>query len=233
MDSNNGKTKKRRGRPAKGRDPSITLRLPGELIAWIDQEAIESEITRSEMIRRLVEESRLNVPADLRRIRTAYHEAGHAVVARALGVEVFNVSIVPSESALGFVNHKSQPRIFFYETDVVETHLMILMAGRESEKMNLGFFHNDGGDRRDRRDMKPFIRLYKTAKGEKVDESIEKLRDKTVSLVMIDFKRSIRQVAQALLSAQSLNQKRLDQIIAMTGEKAQARNKPQSRLEGR
>lgn len=226
MNVNNGKTQKSRGRPAKGREPSITLRLPNELIVWIDQETAASEVGRSEMVRRLIEESRLDVPGELRRVRTAYHEAGHAVVARALGVEVLNVSIVADDIVLGSVSHKIPTRIIFFETDVVETHLMILMAGRESEKMNLGFFHNDGGDRRDRRDMKPFIRLYKTAKGAKVDESLEELRNKTVSLVMIDFKESIRQVARALLSAKTLDQKRLDQIIAKTGEKADPRNKP-------
>ncbi len=50
-----GKTKKR-GRPATGRDPSVTIRLPASLLEWLDAKADNG---RSEVIRRLLEESRL------------------------------------------------------------------------------------------------------------------------------------------------------------------------------
>jgi hypothetical protein len=50
-----GKTAKR-GRPATGRDPSVTIRLPASLIEWIDGRA---DSGRSDLIRRLLEESRL------------------------------------------------------------------------------------------------------------------------------------------------------------------------------
>jgi Arc/MetJ-type ribon-helix-helix transcriptional regulator len=47
--------RKRRGRPATGRDPVSAVRLPAELTASIDKWSEDHETNRSEAIRRLVE----------------------------------------------------------------------------------------------------------------------------------------------------------------------------------
>jgi Arc/MetJ-type ribon-helix-helix transcriptional regulator len=47
--------KKRRGRPATGKDPLVSARLPQALIDQIEQWSASAEVTRSEAIRRLVE----------------------------------------------------------------------------------------------------------------------------------------------------------------------------------
>lgn len=47
--------KKRRGRPATGRDPHIAARMPVELIAEVEAWASVNDATRSEAFRRLVE----------------------------------------------------------------------------------------------------------------------------------------------------------------------------------
>jgi hypothetical protein len=47
--------KKRRGRPATGKDPHIAARMPSELIADVEAWAVANDTTRSEAIRRLVE----------------------------------------------------------------------------------------------------------------------------------------------------------------------------------
>jgi hypothetical protein len=47
--------KKRRGRPATGKDPHITSRMPSGLIAKVDAWATANITTRSAAIRRLVE----------------------------------------------------------------------------------------------------------------------------------------------------------------------------------
>jgi hypothetical protein len=47
--------KKRRGRPATGRDPHVTSRMPSELIAEVDAWATANETTRSDAFRKLVE----------------------------------------------------------------------------------------------------------------------------------------------------------------------------------
>jgi predicted fused transcriptional regulator/phosphomethylpyrimidine kinase len=47
--------KKRRGRPATGKDPHIAARMPSALITEVEAWAAANDTTRSEAIRRLVE----------------------------------------------------------------------------------------------------------------------------------------------------------------------------------
>jgi hypothetical protein len=47
--------KKRRGRPATGKDPHIAARMPPKLIAEVETWAAANQTTRSEAFRRLVE----------------------------------------------------------------------------------------------------------------------------------------------------------------------------------
>ncbi|WP_430642911.1 ribbon-helix-helix protein, CopG family [Bradyrhizobium stylosanthis] len=47
--------KKRRGRPATGKDPLVSARLPKPMIADIEAWAIANGVGRSEALRRLVE----------------------------------------------------------------------------------------------------------------------------------------------------------------------------------
>jgi Arc/MetJ-type ribon-helix-helix transcriptional regulator len=47
--------KKKRGRPATGRDPMVSSRIPEDVVSAIDQWAEYNETTRSDAIRRLVE----------------------------------------------------------------------------------------------------------------------------------------------------------------------------------
>jgi Arc/MetJ-type ribon-helix-helix transcriptional regulator len=46
---------KKRGRPATGRDPAITVRLPSKVITDINRWASDNSVGRSEAIRRLLE----------------------------------------------------------------------------------------------------------------------------------------------------------------------------------
>ena len=47
--------KKRRGRPATGKDPHVAARMPTGLIAEVEAWAVANDATRSEAIRRLVD----------------------------------------------------------------------------------------------------------------------------------------------------------------------------------
>jgi hypothetical protein len=47
--------KKRRGRPAIGKDPLVSARMPAELIARVERWAEANETSRSEAVRKLVE----------------------------------------------------------------------------------------------------------------------------------------------------------------------------------
>ena len=227
-----GKTKKKRGRPATGRDPSVTIRLPADLLSWIDREAGSKQTGRSDMIRRLIEESRLGVPEHLARLRTAFHEAGHAVVARALGLPIDHVTILPTERSLGHVqngesvldthvrlNIENHHRGRGYDSESARcSHIMMLMAGREAEQMVLGFHHPTGGDRHDRRLISRFAKPISPVQYRK--SILDNLRSATMWMVMKDFPKSITQVARALLTAKTLDQKRVDKIIAATGERS-------------
>lgn len=53
--------KRKPGRPATGRDPSVTIRLPATLLKWIDGKAS----ARSETIRRLIEIGRQTPPGQI------------------------------------------------------------------------------------------------------------------------------------------------------------------------
>jgi metal-responsive CopG/Arc/MetJ family transcriptional regulator len=48
-------TPKKRGRPATGRDPLITVRLPPELIEEIAEEAARLKLGRSQVIREAIQ----------------------------------------------------------------------------------------------------------------------------------------------------------------------------------
>lgn len=229
-----GKTKIKRGRPATGRDPSVTIRLPSALLTWIDAQAERTDIGRSEMIRRLIEELRLGVPQDVSRIRTAYHEAGHAVMARALGLLITIATVEPELKTLGYVGvHLG--RINRGDQLAICSHIMCSMAGREAEMMVLGFFHDEKSDRVDRRHIRR-LQLLLALPGsdpwksylEDVETGLvlEMLRDKTMSAVMLDLKESIKRVASALLRSESLVQSQIDAIIAATGESVTDWNRP-------
>jgi hypothetical protein len=47
--------KKVRGRPATGKDPHVTARMPNDLIVQVEAWATANDTSRSEAIRRLVE----------------------------------------------------------------------------------------------------------------------------------------------------------------------------------
>lgn len=226
---NLGKTEKKRGRPATGRDPSVTIRVPSPLLAWIDEQAKQCETGRSDMVLRLIEESSLGVPQRLRTIRIAYHEAGHAVVARAIGLPIERATIESDETSLGHVMpSKGVPEIAelwtrrkghtLLDNEAWYADVMVSMAGREAEMMVLGFLRPDGGDRDDRR----LIRKSGRVLAWDLPDFEKTLRSCTMHTVM-HLKRSIRGVAEALLGSETLGQKRVDQIIAKSGELAEAR----------
>lgn len=64
-------------------------------------------------------------------ILTAYHEAGHAVIALALGRDVHRVSILPNQTRLGQCElKKGSSKI---SKDWLETEVLILLAGAAAE----------------------------------------------------------------------------------------------------
>ena len=52
--------KKKRGRPATGRDPTWTVRLPKQLVAKIDAKAKKAKTTRAQLMRSWIERAVLS-----------------------------------------------------------------------------------------------------------------------------------------------------------------------------
>jgi ATP-dependent Zn protease len=79
---------------------------------------------------------------------TAYHEAGHAVMALALGRPVDRVSVRPNSEMLG-VCHFRKP-VFRPSEDWLEREILIALAGLAAEARHTGVYAWDeaGRDRR-------------------------------------------------------------------------------------
>ena len=73
---------------------------------------------------------------------TAYHEAGHAVMALLMGRDVQKVSIIPSQNRLG-VCHLKKGRVK-QASDALEAEMLILLAGMAAEGRKSGRYNVDG-----------------------------------------------------------------------------------------
>jgi ATP-dependent Zn protease len=84
--------------------------------------------------------------------RTAYHEAGHAVVAMKLNQKFHHVTIEPEEGSLGHILHDKLSRRFrpdvemgFRTREKIENHCLISMAGMAAESKFIGSETWEGG----------------------------------------------------------------------------------------
>lgn len=71
----------------------------------------------------------------------AWHEAGHAVMAHLMGVEVSKVTITPSTSGAGGVNFIIPKRLGLYTLEELEGQVRVSYAGRGAEYLLLGTKH--------------------------------------------------------------------------------------------
>jgi Peptidase family M41 len=109
----------------------------------------------------------------------AYHEAGHAVMALLLGRPVHRVSVRPKEQWLGTCEFTKKS--FRPSDDIVETQMLILLAGLAAEARQTGEYAWDGADR----DLDHVRALAESrARGERQIERLEKrMLDKTEHLL--------------------------------------------------
>src|SRR6185295_4967547 len=75
-------------------------------------------------------------------IATAYHEAGHAVMALALGRNVQRVSVQDNHLRLGHCEIKKGS--FRPVKDAVETQILILLGGLAAETRQIGDYDSEG-----------------------------------------------------------------------------------------
>jgi ATP-dependent Zn protease len=76
---------------------------------------------------------------------TAYHEAGHAVAALALGRPVHKVSVLPNRDRLGWCEFRKG--VFRPSEDWLERELLIALAGMAAEARHTGDYDRDAAGR--------------------------------------------------------------------------------------
>ena len=143
--------------------------------------------------------------------RTAYHEAGHAVAGRVLGMMCGRATIVPDFDAMeaGFTITEDPWKIdsawetrgkYRASVSVFRGRIMSYMAGREAEI--IAFCRAAGGDRDDR------VQIAYMAE----DQYLKRLRPKVRALLRRHWHK-VEQVASALLASQTLSAEEIDELV--------------------
>ena len=157
---------------------------------------------------------RRRTPAGVR--RTAYHEAGHAVIGRVLGLVCGDATIVPDfeEMVAGVAIIRDQfiaddawemRGKFRCPVSAMRGRIMTVMAGAEAERVAFG--RSGGGDRHDQ------LQIALMAEDQNISFAYSnRLRPKVRALLRRHW-RKIEQVAQALLRARTLTAVEIDALI--------------------
>jgi ATP-dependent Zn protease len=141
-------------------------------------------------------------PLDPQAIATAYHEAGHAVVALSLGRTIEKVSIVRNSIRLGAVqlgkgrNGRKQ--------DYFETEALILLGGLVSEAKHTGEY-NWGGAQQDLRALRR-LSLARVATEQMAERLEKRLLDKaTHHLDQTEHWAAVESIVFQLIKSQCLS----------------------------
>lgn len=109
---------------------------------------------------------------------TAYHEAGHAVVALALDRPVHKVSVLPGREMLGKCEFGKG--VFRPSEDWLEREILIALAGMAAEARHTGTYDHEAADR----DLRYVHRLATRRAGERQAGRLERrLLAKTENLL--------------------------------------------------
>lgn len=148
-----------------------------------------------------------STPADDDRIATAYHEAGHAVMAISLGRNLQKATIAPAQitansrrlGAVKFQKGRSKS-----SNDLLEDEVLILLAGMVAQSHVTGHYCQRGAAS----DLRTVSRLLESrANTEKQFEKLyRRMLEKTEYLLSDDIHRpAVQSVAQALLEKESIS----------------------------
>lgn len=146
----------------------------------------------------------------------AYHEAGHAVAAHALGVEVEGVSIVEDEGSLGR-STTPLPENFDLSGEgadaVLENHLITGVAGAASEELLTGELSELTG-----KDLEGVVELLMSLSdtGASVKVDSEEALDKAKSILRDNWS-SVQALAEALLEHEELDREGVLEVLEETG----------------
>ena len=136
------------------------------------------------------------------RTATAYHEAGHAVIALSLGRDIHRVSIKANHLRLGHCQTKKGA--FRPSQDVIETEILILLGGLAAEARHTGV-HNHDAAYRDLADVRAMTRLRGGS-----ERQIERLERRMLSKVehlleQPGIWQAITKIADALIREEAIS----------------------------
>jgi len=112
-------------------------------------------------------------------IATAYHEAGHAVLALSLGRPVQRVSVLPNQLRMGVCELKKGT--FRASKDALETEALILLGGLAAEARKMGRYSWEAA-RQDLRQVRDLI-VTRATTLKQVERLERRLLDKTEHLL--------------------------------------------------
>ena len=149
------------------------------------------------------------------RILTAYHEAGHAVIAIVVGRPVNKVSIVPGGNRLGACKmSKGRKKA---SQDVLEAELLILLAGLAAEGRKSGRYNMQGAAQ----DLRSAEKLALSRAGN--PRQAEKILRRSLDKVHHLFDQSVnwaatKSIAGALLESESISGREADHLYRIAIE---------------
>ncbi len=141
-------------------------------------------------------------PSDLRLVATAYHEAGHAVMALALGRPIQKVTVAPNQNYLGAC--QIQKGRFKPTKDWLEDEILILFAGMVAESQVTGRYCPRGASQ-DLRGIRRYV-LMRTSGDAQVDRLERRLLDKAEHLLADAATwKAVESIAAELLKCETIS----------------------------
>lgn len=173
----------------------------------------------------------------------AYHEAGHAVVAKILNIDkIQKISIIPRDKALGYVLKFPTEDKFLYTKQELLNKVTVLLAGRASEEIFIGEITTGASN-----DIKEATNIVyeticsygmgKNTQNTCIDERLFKyylssIKEEAADMTKESYGRALNivkeseklvvAIAEYLLKNETMNSEQLDQIIDDTNNKKRA-----------
>lgn len=150
------------------------------------------------------------------RLATAYHEAGHAVMATLLGRPIEKVTICPAQmqagaSRLGVC--KIQKGRTKPSQDAIEDEVMILLAGMAGEALATGRY-NQGGAAQDLHMVRTLLMTSRAKDEKRFQKLARRMLDKTEHLLFAPAaKHALRQIAEQLLEKETISGRAVRHLV--------------------